>query len=399
LRADGTLRPPRPPRSGILSTGEDVPAGHSLRARLITVPVAENEVNLDTLSDRQAAGSWYSKAMAAFLRWLAGDRSMVLAWFERSVHELRRHLLSRLPHGRTATAGAELMLGLRVFLMFAADVGAITDEQARDLERRGGKAIRITLAKQAEYQAASDPAQLFIQIISAALMAGDVHLADKDTGGMPPTEDLARATGWQRAEAGEGKTSNAEWRQRGSQIGWVDAKNDAVYFIPAAAYRAAQKQAETSPTRIGIGERALSDRLDEARLLVSKDRGRRTKKMSIRGRHTNVLHLRLSVLLGATGTTGTEEENPAGNAPEGAVFPLSVPDPVALAGTANGNNGAWPGPAGPSGAAVPVVPAPGVHTQGAAPNHDGGGGAREKMDAFTMHVADLFDATEYDDVG
>src|SRR6185436_13476176 len=35
MRADATLRPPKPPRGIILSTGEDVPRGQSLRARLL----------------------------------------------------------------------------------------------------------------------------------------------------------------------------------------------------------------------------------------------------------------------------------------------------------------------------------------------------------------------------
>ena len=40
MRADGSLRPAKPPRGLILSTGEDVPRGQSLRARLLVLEVS-----------------------------------------------------------------------------------------------------------------------------------------------------------------------------------------------------------------------------------------------------------------------------------------------------------------------------------------------------------------------
>src|SRR5262249_54434917 len=49
-RADGTVRPAKPPRGCVLSTGEDVPRGQSLRARLLVLEVAPGEVNWERLS-------------------------------------------------------------------------------------------------------------------------------------------------------------------------------------------------------------------------------------------------------------------------------------------------------------------------------------------------------------
>src|SRR5262249_57001791 len=40
MRADTTLRPDKPPRGLALSTGEDVPRGQSLRARLLVLDVS-----------------------------------------------------------------------------------------------------------------------------------------------------------------------------------------------------------------------------------------------------------------------------------------------------------------------------------------------------------------------
>jgi hypothetical protein len=45
--------PPRPPRALLLATGEEVPKGRSLRARLLIIPVRAGEVDPILLSKCQ----------------------------------------------------------------------------------------------------------------------------------------------------------------------------------------------------------------------------------------------------------------------------------------------------------------------------------------------------------
>src|ERR1700730_17549082 len=73
LHSDTRLRPARPPRGLILSTGEEVPAGQSLRARLVVVEVRPRDVNLERLGDAQEAANQglYAQAMAGYVCWLA----------------------------------------------------------------------------------------------------------------------------------------------------------------------------------------------------------------------------------------------------------------------------------------------------------------------------------------
>ncbi len=73
MRADATLRPAKPPRGIIISTGEDVPRGQSLRARMLTLELGPGELDWARLTDcqRDAAAGLYAQAMAGFLRWLA----------------------------------------------------------------------------------------------------------------------------------------------------------------------------------------------------------------------------------------------------------------------------------------------------------------------------------------
>ena len=73
MRQDSTLRPVKPPRGLILSTGEDVPRGQSLRARLLILDVSPGTVQWDTLTACQgeAAAGLYTHALAGFVQWLA----------------------------------------------------------------------------------------------------------------------------------------------------------------------------------------------------------------------------------------------------------------------------------------------------------------------------------------
>ena len=69
MRADASLRPSKPPRGLILSTGEEVPRGESLNARMLVTELPnEGPGSLDwgclTDCQRAAAEGWYARAMA-----------------------------------------------------------------------------------------------------------------------------------------------------------------------------------------------------------------------------------------------------------------------------------------------------------------------------------------------
>jgi hypothetical protein len=70
LRPDGSLKPAKPPRGLVLSTGGDVPKGHSLRARLLVVEVERDDVDVARLTrcQQRAAAGLYAQAMAGYLQ-------------------------------------------------------------------------------------------------------------------------------------------------------------------------------------------------------------------------------------------------------------------------------------------------------------------------------------------
>src|SRR5262249_33721084 len=76
------------PRGALASSGEGIPEGHSLRARMWIVDVAEGDIDENKLAVLQAkaAQGLMAQAMAAYVQWMAGR-------FE----ELRRRFVER--HG------------------------------------------------------------------------------------------------------------------------------------------------------------------------------------------------------------------------------------------------------------------------------------------------------------
>src|SRR5262249_11974368 len=73
MRPDGSLRPTKMPRDLTISTGEEVPRGQSLRARLVILEVARGDIDRVRLTacQRDAAAGLYAMAMAGYLHWVA----------------------------------------------------------------------------------------------------------------------------------------------------------------------------------------------------------------------------------------------------------------------------------------------------------------------------------------
>ncbi len=74
-RPDGSQRPARPPRCLLVSTGEELPRGASIMARLIAIEVAHSDVDLARLTSAQsnASSGLYAQSMAFWVQCLARD--------------------------------------------------------------------------------------------------------------------------------------------------------------------------------------------------------------------------------------------------------------------------------------------------------------------------------------
>jgi hypothetical protein len=187
MRADSTLRPPKPPRGLILSTGEDTPRGQSLRARMLILDVAPGVMHWDTLTSCQvdAAAGVYTQALAGFVQWLAPRYGEVAQGLPTELRAIRQQALQE-GHRRTPDIVANLAVGMRYLLVYAQNCGALTLEECHTYWERTWQTLRRAAQAQYEHQVSEEPVERFRALLSAALTAAQAHVADANTRTDPP---------------------------------------------------------------------------------------------------------------------------------------------------------------------------------------------------------------------
>jgi hypothetical protein len=270
-------------RGMVLTTGEDVPMGESLRARIVIVQVDKGSIPLgDKLDTAQANArqGHYAEAMAGYIQWLAGQDQLRTRLADRQA-ALRQKTNGA--HARTPENIASLMLGVETFLAYAVAMQAITPQQSETYRQRASSALAEQARTQDTYLQDATPTRRFITLIRAVISSGRGHIESGD-GGIPDGVDgdkqmaYRRALGWQHREIGPGG-----WEPQGKLIGWIDKASN-LYLDPVSAYAEAQLLANAENLTIPVGAKVLWRHLDDAGLLVSKDPGRQTSASTSAGR-------------------------------------------------------------------------------------------------------------------
>ncbi len=282
-RLDSTarLREPKPPRALILSTGEDIPRGQSVRARLLILELSKGDIQSGHLSacQSEAQAGLYAVAMGGFVRWFAGHYEDARSTFERRVSEYRESALRNATHARTPEIVANLQAGFETFLEFALESGAIDAAEREQLASACWEALREAAAEQAKHQAATEPTARALEVIRALLTSGRAHFEARG-GGKP--DRSPESCGWRL---------DGDWSPLGECIGWVDG--DDLYLEPMAAYRSVQVAGRDSGEGLPVSLQTLKKRLREKGLLASVDDKRQTLtvRKRIGGCSKDVLHL------------------------------------------------------------------------------------------------------------
>ena len=287
LRADATLRRARPPRGLIISTGEEVPGGQSLRARMVVIEVQRGDVKSEllTVAQQAAAKGVYAKAMAGFIRWLAPRLDQVQGDLTALSHERRSRV--DLSHARTADSIAQLSAAWAIWLRYTVEMGVVTQAQAEEIEREVWSTLASLATKQHDLQLANDPVERFFALLNAVLASGKGHIASAgDIRQRHGNADQPKSLGWRRGEDGS-------WHPQGPCIGWWGA--DGIYLEPEASYAEAQRLASSSGEGIGVASTTLHRRMWERNLLLSTERrGGETRlkvRKSIDGRRRDIIHV------------------------------------------------------------------------------------------------------------
>ncbi|HIB42411.1 MAG TPA: DUF927 domain-containing protein, partial [Nitrospina sp.] len=294
MRANGSLRPENYPRGLIVSSGEDIPKGHSLRARAMIIEVSRNDIHLNKLSMAQANAEMgiFAQGMAAYLKWLAGKVDSLKVRLSLRREELRDCARKgfKILHDRTPDNQASLALGWETFLIFAKESNALSDSEFEELKTRGWNTLGEVAQAQGTHHIGEEPATRFMELLDATITSGHAHIASIEDEAEPNNPD---GWGWRKNTTGSGEDSRINWRPLGDRLGWID-ENENLFLDPNSSFATVQKMAKDQGTSIPISQQTLWKRLDEKGLLASKDssRNRNTIRKTIMGKRRQVLHIK-----------------------------------------------------------------------------------------------------------
>ena len=271
MKADSSLRVTKRARGTTLSTGEDIPKGESLKARLMILELDRNTIDAERLAtaQEQGAAGLYSKAMAAFLSWLAPQYGAITAKLPSRVAALRQKAELSNQHRRTPEIVANLMYGLILFLRFCSESDVLSDEEVKDLKVEAWQALGLAAAAQAREQGADEPTRRFLDLLSAAVASGECQIKDARTG-------------------------NSIRQGRGRCIGWRNGQY--LLLEPDAAFAEAQRIASQQGDALPITKNTLWKRLNEKAAIARREKGRNLVKWRIAGVERRVVCLLATAL-------------------------------------------------------------------------------------------------------
>ena len=290
MRGDGGLRPTYFPRGIVMSSGEDLPKGQSLRARILFLEVQKGDVDQQklTLAQEAANDGLYSQATTAYIKHLAPQIDELKIELSQLRQELRAKAAQEASHMRVPDQVASLAIGWQKFLSFALEEKAITKTKCQELWQEGWEILMEVAAKQSQYQATEDPVTRFGELLSAAIVSGKGHLANAKTNGVPKNpEDY----GWRLTGAGMNET----WQSQGPCVGWLSEKGE-IYLEPDAAYSRVQTFAREQGDNISMAQTTLYKRMGERNLIAAQEEKRQTIKRTIAGKKIRVISIDPSFL-------------------------------------------------------------------------------------------------------
>ena len=292
MNPDGSLRPTYFPRGLIVSTGEDIPRGQSLRGRLLILEFDAETVNLSALTTMQqhATNGRLAEAAGCFCQWLAPRLPALKKQLPERRNQLRNQINAS-AHSRHPDTLAGLMITAELFAEFASAQGVnLPGDWLADITA----ALMQAGQDQQQAIATEEPAGRFVRLIESALASGRCHLKPMDGKPLPSYEDFT-AYGWQLKIAGFGDKERSDWHECGPAIGRFKRDNTpGIYLDPEASYALAQRIAEEQGHPIPLQQRSLHKVLLAKSYLLSRNDPYFTLKVKFPdGSSKRFLHLRV----------------------------------------------------------------------------------------------------------
>lgn len=261
MKSDLSLRTVYRPRGLVISTGEQLPAGQSLIARLVTVELTRGDVSIDKLNAAQDERELYPHALAGYIGWLADQWDRLKKDVPQAWKEMRTRARQEGQHLRLPESIASLCIGLDLALQYAEAIGAITAEDAATLVEQGWSALLETGERQHRHTEEEKPTRRFLTVLGELIAQGTARVTD--------VTDISSI----------GDREN---------IGWFDAEY--LYLLPSESFRRVAEFVRQQGRHYGITEGALRKALLEEDILL-KEKDLYTLRIRVGGKQIRVLKL------------------------------------------------------------------------------------------------------------
>jgi hypothetical protein len=254
--ADSKARKDRVMRALPVITSEFLPTNSSLLSRVVALTLAEKLpltlAQIDELNRKAAAGV-YASVMAAYILWVADRYDALRAERSARIASLRDRFFAQSQSARGAEEIAELAVGVKTFLDFAEDVGALSAESALEAWTDLEPGFVACARAQVEGLRRQDAGLRFFGHVQSLLASGEGYLTDKK--GAAP-EDLT-LWGWKNP-------SNPTPGRH--HLGYLEGER--VYIHRRTAWRLAFKAAKESGSPLDTEEGGVTQRLFDLGLLA-----------------------------------------------------------------------------------------------------------------------------------
>lgn len=305
LRPDGSPRPPRLPKATAIITGESLPQGESLQARLVTVELRAGDLDLRRdggplcAAQGLATRGLLATSMASYVAGVAAERGLLVDRLVEYRNAARAAISAEALHARHPDALGELDAAWRIYLEWAESTGALTPDEATMTAGRVRAALVGLAHAQARVTAEAQPAGLYIRLLRSAVSSGRAHVTTQD--GSPP-EDPER-WGWVLNRA----ASEPGYQPRGNHVGWLAVERSELWLDPHAAYAAAAAMGAATHEPLPGDLRSLNRDLYDGGWLAAHEMATKRHRYTARRRlgpaatpQRDVLVLAPAVLLGDT---------------------------------------------------------------------------------------------------
>jgi hypothetical protein len=276
------------PRGIILSTGEDTPEGHSVRARMMIMELSPGDVKPDLLSKCQAERKKYVGCIAELVKDLCKTKRDIT---DRS--EAIRNENIEVGHTRTPPMIGRLIAVAEAVLQWAWEKKYIDEKAFKKLFDKAKAAILKAGQNQQTYLETADPVEIFKAALRQVLGAHTGHIRTLN-GGIPKN---AAMLGWSEEN---NHSDFPTYKSHGPCIGWIDWNADEMYVEVNTGYNAIKKVAGQE---LAITKQTLFKRMADAGALVRKDEARQRNTVRI----TAEAHGRQVVVLSIAAALETQE--------------------------------------------------------------------------------------------